>query len=209
MKKVYGNYRKTIRERPPIPSPDYCYEDRMPNSGQSSKGDALLIALKLTWLAMAIMVLIAIGFAISARAEDRSGEWINLSETLVCDTPTVTDSGYTGITSLLDANMLRFDYAYKVDTVFTDDSLIVTWELCNSLDFSTTPTTTAWYDTITDMTTAWQWTGTDRELKNDSVTWGGYFRAKALYIIPNTDTLLLTNEYLFEVKTEVYLDIDD
>lgn len=156
-----------------------------------------------------IFLLVSIVLPLATRAEDRSGEWINLSETLVCDTPTVTDSGYTGITSLLDANMLRFDYAYKVDTVFANDSLIITWELCNSLDFSTTPTATVWYDTLTDMTTAWQWTGTDRELKNDSVTWGGYFRAKALYIIPNTDTLLLTNEYLFEVKTEVYLDIAD
>lgn len=156
-----------------------------------------------------IFLLISIVLPLAGRAEDRSGEWINLSETLVCDTPVVADTGYTGITSLLDANMLRFDYAYKVDTVFSDDSLIITWELCNSLDFSTTPTTTVWVDTLADMTEAWQWTGTDRELKNDSVTWGGYFRAKAIYFLPNLDTLLLTNEYQFEIKTDVYLDIDD
>jgi len=156
-----------------------------------------------------IFLLISIVLPLAAWTEDRSGEWINLSETLVCDTPSVTDTGYTGVTSLLDANMLRFDYAYKGDSVFANDKMIIWWQLCNFLDFGSGPVTTVWYDTLSDMTTAYQWTGTDRELKNDSVTWGGYFRAMVIYYVPNTDTLIIDNGYMYEVKTDVYLDIDD
>ena len=153
-------------------------------------------------------MLIAIVLALIVRAEDRSGEWINLTEPLAVDTPSVKDTSYTGTTPLHDVNMLRYDYAYKVDSVFANDSIIIWWQVCNSLDFSTTPVTSVWYDTITDMTTSWQWTGTYRELKSDSLTWGGYLRAMTIYFVPDSDTLIIGNEYNYEIKTDVFLDID-
>lgn len=157
----------------------------------------------------AMLIILLMLMASMLYGGDIAGDWIDADDSVVCDTPLTIDTGYTGVTSLLDLELFRYQYAYKVDTVFTGDSLIVTWQVCDYTDFSSGPLYVLWTDTLTDMATSWTWSGSDRELKEDSTSWHGYFRAQLIYFFDNADTLFIDEAHHYYLKTSAFLEVDD